>query len=157
MIKERINALRALMKRENIDIYVVPTSDYHNSEYVGAHFKCREFLSGFTGSNGTLVVTADDAYLWTDGRYFLQAAEELKGSDIGLMKMLEEGVPTIPEFLRDRLASDSVLGFDGRVFSVGEGLEFEEIAKTAGASVRFDVDLDRPSRSFRRARIRSRD
>ncbi len=141
MIKERINALRALMKRENIDIYVVPTSDYHNSEYVGAHFKCREFLSGFTGSNGTLVVTADDAYLWTDGRYFLQAAEELKGSDIGLMKMLEEGVPTIPEFLRDRLASDNVLGFDGRVFSVGEGLEFEEIAKTAGASVRFDVDL----------------
>ena len=82
MIKERINALRALMKRDGIDIYVVPTSDYHNSEYVGVYFKCREFLSGFSGSNGTLVVTADSAYLWTDGRYFLQAAEELKGSDI---------------------------------------------------------------------------
>ncbi|MBR5968152.1 MAG: M24 family metallopeptidase, partial [Lachnospiraceae bacterium] len=141
MIKERINALRALMKRENIDIYVVPTSDYHNSEYVGVHFKCREFLSGFTGSNGTLVVTADGAYLWTDGRYFLQAAEELKGSDIELMKMLEEGVPTIPEFLNDHLTSSSVLGFDGRVFSVGEGQEFEEVTKKTGSSIRFDVDL----------------
>ncbi|MBO7354344.1 MAG: aminopeptidase P family N-terminal domain-containing protein, partial [Lachnospiraceae bacterium] len=153
MIKERINALRALMKRDGIDIYVVPTSDYHNSEYVGVYFKCREFLSGFTGSNGTLVVTADGAYLWTDGRYFLQAAEELKGSGIGLMKMLEEGVPTITEFLSENLKSGSVLGFDGRVFSVGEGLDFEEVIKKTGASIRFDVDLcaevwtDRPALS----------
>ena len=153
MIKERINALRALMKRDGIDIYVVPTSDYHNSEYVGVYFKCREFLSGFTGSNGTLVVTADGAYLWTDGRYFLQAAEELKGSGIGLMKMLEEGVPTITEFLSDNLKSGSVLGFDGRGFSGGEGLDFEEVIKKTGASIRFDVDLcaevwtDRPALS----------
>ncbi len=153
MIKERINSLRSLMKRDGFDIYVVPTSDYHNSEYVGVYFKCREFLSGFTGSNGTLVVTDDGAYLWTDGRYFLQAAEELKGSDIELMKMLEEGVPTITEFLTDNLKSGSVLGFDGRVFSVGEGLDFEEVVKKTGASIRFDIDLcaevwtDRPALS----------
>ncbi len=153
MIKDRINALRTLMKRENIDIYVVPTSDYHNSEYVGAHFKCREFLSGFTGSNGTLVVTADGAYLWTDGRYFLQAAAELQGSGIELMKMLEEGVPTIPEFIAKNLKKDEVLGFDGRVFSVGEGLEFEETVRKDEGKIRFDVDLadevwtDRPAMS----------
>ena len=79
-IKERIAKLRELMERDGIDIYMVPTADFHNSEYVGEHFKARVFMSGFTGSAGTLVVTKDYAGLWTDGRYFLQAEQQLKGS-----------------------------------------------------------------------------
>ena len=95
--KQRIAALQKLLKESGIDYYIVPTADYHNSEYVHAHFKMREFLSGFTGSAGTLVVSAKEAGLWTDGRYFVQAENELKGSGIVLYKMLEEGVPKIKE------------------------------------------------------------
>lgn len=97
--KQRIAALQKLLKEAGIDYYIVPTADYHNSEYVHAHFKLREFLSGFTGSAGTLVVSAKEAGLWTDGRYFVQAENELKGSGIVLYKMLEEGVPKIKEYL----------------------------------------------------------
>ncbi len=153
MIKERIEALRACMRRENIDMYVVPTSDFHDSEYVGSHFKCREFLSGFTGSNGTLLVTKDWAGLWTDGRYFLQAADELKGTGIELMKMMEEGVPTINEYISSNLPAGGTLGFDGRVFSVSAGKEFEKNVSEKGGFVRFDIDLanevwtDRPALS----------
>ena len=141
MIRSRIDSLRALMRRENIDIYVVPTSDFHDSEYVGAHFKCREFLSGFTGSSGTLVVSAGWAGLWTDGRYFLQAADELKDTGIDLMKSMEEGVPTIKEYISENLPSGGVLGFDGRVFSVNGGMDFEEAVGKKGGSIRYDVDL----------------
>ena len=87
MIKENIKKLQSLMKENEIDIYIIPTSDFHQSEYVGEYFKGRKFLSGFTGSAGTLVVTLDKAYLWTDGRYFIQAQQQLEGSDIILMKM----------------------------------------------------------------------
>ena len=81
-IKERVSKLRTLMERNGIDVYMVPTADFHNSEYVGEHFKARAFMSGFTGSAGTLIVTKDFAGLWTDGRYFLQGEKQLEGTGI---------------------------------------------------------------------------
>ena len=102
-VVERLGALRALMKEKNIQAYIICTDDFHGSEYVGDYFKARAFMSGFTGSAGTLVVLPDEAGLWTDGRYFLQGAAQLEGSTITLMKMGEEGVPTIAEFLADKL------------------------------------------------------
>ena len=113
--KQRIAALQELLKEAGIDYYIVPTADYHNSEYVNAHFKMREFLSGFTGSAGTLVVSAKEAGLWTDGRYFEQAEKELEGSGIVLYKMLEEGVPKIKEYLEKNVTDGQTIGFDGRV------------------------------------------
>ena len=96
--QERIDLLRLEMQKEKIDMYLVPTADFHQSEYVGTYFKTRAWLSGFTGSAGTLLVTMDGAYLWTDGRYFIQAAKQLEGTGVTLMKMGEEGVPTVEEF-----------------------------------------------------------
>ena len=98
-IIEKLNALRTLMKERNLDVYMIPTSDFHETEYVGEHFKARAYMSGFTGSQGTLIVTLDDAALWTDGRYFIQAADQLKDTTITLMKQGEEGVPTIAQYL----------------------------------------------------------
>ena len=92
MIKERLGKLREVMKQEGVQCLVIPTSDYHNSEYVSEYFMARKYFSGFTGSAGTLVVAEDQAALFTDGRYFIQAARELAGSDITLMKMGEPGV-----------------------------------------------------------------
>ena len=83
------------MKEAGIDVYLIPTADFHNSEYAAEYFHTREFFSGFTGSAGTLVVTQEEAGLWTDGRYFIQASSELEGSGASLMKMGEPGVPTI--------------------------------------------------------------
>lgn len=115
MIKENILKLQNLMKEKGIDIYIIPTSDFHQSEYVGEYFRGRKFLSGFTGSAGTLVVSLDDAKLWTDGRYFIQAAKQLEGSGIELMKMAMPGVPTIKQYLDQH--PDKTVGFDGRVLS----------------------------------------
>ena len=106
-----------IMRKKEIYAIIVPTSDFHNSEYVGAHFKLREYLSGFTGSAGTLVVTLDNAALWTDGRYFLQAERELSQSGIMLMKMGEKGTPSIEKFLREKMPDSSALAFDGRTLS----------------------------------------
>ena len=91
VIQERIAALRKVMEREGVDYYMVPTADFHNSEYVDQYFKMREYLSGFTGSNGTLVVSAGEAGLWTDGRYFIQAEQQLAGSGIDLYRSGESG------------------------------------------------------------------
>ncbi|MDE7036526.1 MAG: aminopeptidase P family N-terminal domain-containing protein, partial [Lachnospiraceae bacterium] len=98
---ERISRLRTLMAAKGIDAYVVPTADFHQSEYVGEHFKARKFISGFSGSYGTVVITRDDGGLWTDGRYFFQAENELKDSGIRLMKMFVKDTPSISEFLSD--------------------------------------------------------
>ena len=95
----RVNALRELMKQRNIAAYIILTDDFHASEYIDEHFKCREYVSGFTGSAGTLVITEKEACLWTDGRYFIQAEKELEGSGIELFRMAEEGVPTTLEYL----------------------------------------------------------
>lgn len=105
------------LKSKNIDWYIVPTSDCHNSEYVDEHFKTREWLSGFTGSNGTLLIGKGWAGLWTDGRYFIQAQKELEDSEIELMKMGQKGVPSIGEFLKSNIKAGETLGFDGRTCS----------------------------------------
>lgn len=115
--QEKLDALRAQMRLYHIHAYIVPTDDYHASEYVGEYFKVREYLSGFTGSAGTLVVLEHEAALWTDGRYFLQAEEQLAGSGITLMKSGEPGVPKIEEYLEQKLPRGAVIGFDGRTVS----------------------------------------
>ena len=93
-VAKRIEKLRALMAEQNIDAYVVPTADFHQSEYVGEHFKARKFITGFSGSYGTAVIAKDDAGLWTDGRYFIQAAAQLEGTGVELFKMGEPDVHT---------------------------------------------------------------
>ncbi len=114
-MNEQLNKLRTLMAQHHIDAYLIPTSDFHESEYVGEHFGCRTFITGFTGSAGTAVVTAKEAGLWTDGRYFVQAAKELEGSGFELHKMGQEDVLTVEEYLAKMLPQGGVLGFDGRV------------------------------------------
>ena len=111
---KRIEALRNQMKEKKIDFYLIPTADFHNSEYVGDYFKIREWYSGFTGSNGTLLVGKNMVGLWTDGRYFVQAQKELEGSGITLFRMGDEGVPTIPEYIREHGKKGVRIGFDGR-------------------------------------------
>lgn len=149
--RDRIELLRAAMKREGIDAYMIPTADFHNSEYAADHFHAREFFSGFTGSAGTLVVRGEEACLWTDGRYFIQAASELEGSGAALMKMGEPGVPTISEYLEQNMQEGSVLGFDGRCVPFKEGRGYEKLMKRKKGSLRTDLDLsegiwtDRPA------------
>ena len=152
-VKERIAKLRELMKENGIDIYVVPTSDFHQSEYVGEHFKARKFITGFTGSAGTAVITLDEARLWTDGRYFTQAAKQLEGSGVELMRMAEPGVPTINEYLKSIVSEGNCLGFDGRVVAMGDGQGYESIIEENNATIKYEVDLideiweDRPELS----------
>lgn len=139
-MNERLKALRELMKQRGIDAYLVPTSDFHESEYVGEYFKCRKFLTGFTGSAGTAVVTADDAGVWTDGRYFVQAAKQLKDSGFQLQKMGQDGVLTIKEYLEKVLPAGGVLGFDGRVVNSRMGRELREALEEK--EVRFACEDD---------------
>ena len=141
MIKQRIENIRDFMKEKNIYAYIVPSSDYHQSEYVGDYFKSREFMSGFTGSAGTLIISMDEAGLWTDGRYFIQAENELKDSGIKLFKMGEEGVPTIEEYLLEKLPKNSTLGFDGRVMSVKEGQSLANKLAFKGINIEYKYDL----------------
>ena len=140
-VVDRLSALRKCMQNKNIDVYIVPTADFHQSEYVGEHFKARAYITGFTGSAGTAVITLKEAKLWTDGRYFLQAAKQLEGTGVTLMKMYEPDVPTIEEYLQDILEAGQTLSFDGRVVSVGEGNEYAEIAKKKGAKIDYQEDL----------------
>lgn len=136
----KLSKLRELMKQRGIYAYIVPTDDFHGSEYVGEHFRLREYLSGFTGSAGTLLATLDEAKLWTDGRYFIQAEQELSGSGIELMKSRESGVPTIEEYLEKNLPDGSVLGFDGRTVSAAFA---EKLSKRLSENgIRFSTDED---------------
>ncbi len=139
IVRERLEALRSKMKENGVDAYLVVTDDFHASEYVCDHFKCREFISGFDGSAGTVVILQEEAGLWTDGRYFLQAEEELKGTGITLYRMMEEGVPEMEEFLAKKLADGSTLGFDGR--TVSSSL-FRKLRKTLGDGVKLSMGLD---------------
>ena len=123
----RIEKLQQEMAAAGMDMYLVPTADFHQSEYVGAYFKVRAWLSGFTGSAGTLVVTRDHAYLWTDGRYFIQAGRELEDTGVTLMKMREEGVLTVDEFLEENLPQGGCLGCDGRTISVSQGKAYADM------------------------------
>lgn len=141
MINKRIQMLRQKMAERGITIYVVPTSDFHESEYVGDYFKARKFITGFTGSAGTAVITMDQAGLWTDGRYFIQAAAQLANSEVKLFKMGEENVPTVIEFIRDHLVQGGGLGFDGRVINGRLGTELKELAEQKKASFHTSQDL----------------
>ena len=140
-VSERVEALRKLMAEKGIDAYVVPTADFHQSEYVGEHFKARQFITGFTGSYGTAVITRDDAGLWTDGRYFFQATNEMAGSGIRLMKMFVGDTPSVTEFLADAVPEAGTVGFDGRVLAMGEGQEFEEVLSAKNIKIDYSEDL----------------
>jgi Xaa-Pro aminopeptidase len=116
-IQSRIQQLRSIMEERGIAAYIIPSGDPHQSEYVAEHYASRAYISGFTGSAGTAVITLDEAGLWTDGRYFVQAESELKNTGVSLFRMGEEGVLTIEEFLT-QLPNSSKIGFDGKVISV---------------------------------------
>ncbi|HIS56387.1 MAG TPA: aminopeptidase P family protein [Candidatus Fimimorpha excrementavium] len=153
MVNERIQALRGEMEKRGMDIYMVPTADFHESEYVGEYFKARRFITGFTGSAGVAVITKKESGLWTDGRYFIQAANQLKGSEVELYKMGVEGVPTVEEFIKEKLPEGGCLGFDGRVVNTAEGQNLEAIVGEKHGSLKVEEDLigliweDRPALS----------
>ena len=152
-MKERIAMLREQMKEKGVDVYIVPTADFHQSEYVGEHFKARKFITGFSGSAGTAVFTATEARLWVDGRYFIQAAAQIAGTTIEMMKMGEPGVPTIDEYLKEAIPENGPLGFDGRVVAMGAGLRYEKIVNEKHGKIVYEYDLidaiwnDRPELS----------
>lgn len=151
--RDKLQKLRQQMEDKKIDMYIIPTADFHQSEYVGEYFKVRKYITGFTGSAGTALVTMTDAYLWTDGRYFIQASKQLDPSCVKLMKMGEPGVPTIEEFLEEQLPQGGTLGYDGRAVSMGDGKAYERIAAQKGGAISYGYDLagdvweDRPSLS----------
>lgn len=140
-VQERLAALRKLMSEKKIDAYLIPTDDFHGSEYVGDYFKCRKYISGFTGSAGSVVVTMDKAALWTDGRYFLQGAAQLEGSTIDLYKMGEPGVPTIEEFLAKELPENGTLGFDGRTIIGSEASSLKKALAEKNIGFAYAEDL----------------
>ncbi|MBS6643635.1 MAG: aminopeptidase P family protein [Clostridiaceae bacterium] len=152
-VTKRIEYLRALMAERGIDAYLIPTSDFHESEYVGGYFKCREYMTGFTGSAGTAVITGREAHLWTDGRYFVQAARELEGSGIILEKMGQPGVPSVEEYLQQAMPQNGVLGFDGRVINCSLGESLADALEEKNVRFSFEEDLvgmiwkDRPELS----------
>ena len=152
-IVERLAKLREEMAQKGIDFYIVPTSDFHQTEYVGEHFKARAFITGFTGSAGTAIITTTEARLWVDGRYFIQAAAQLEGSTVELMKMGEPGVPKILEYLEQEFPEGGTLGFDGRVVSMKAGQDYEKIVNAKNGKIIYEYDLinliweDRPALS----------
>ena len=141
VIQNRLKRLREVMAAKGIDFYMIPTADFHNSEYVNDYFKVREYFSNFTGSNGTLLVWQEGAGLWTDGRYFIQAENELAGTTITLFRMQDDGVPTIEEFLKEQMKEGQTLGFDGRVVSVQKGKKLEDALKEKEILFVYDKDL----------------
>lgn len=141
MENRMLERLRQQMKRHEIDMYIVPTADFHQSEYVSDYFKSREALTGFTGSAGTAVVTQKEAWLFTDGRYFLQAEKQLFGSGFGLMKMGEPDTPSIESYVRNLLPEGGVLGFDGRCVGVAQGKRYEEIVEEKKGSLVYQYDV----------------
>lgn len=154
-IPERLRQLREKMVQAGIDYVMIPTSDYHDSEYVGEYFKCRAYMTGFTGSAGTAVVGREDAFLWTDGRYFVQAEKQLQGSTVGLMRDGTEGTPTVRAFLKERLKDGGVLMVDGRVISVkeAEGIRADKITLRTDRDLVGEIWADRPERAHSKAWI----
>ncbi len=144
LIPSRLKALRLAMEKAHLTYYLLPTADYHASEYTHPYFGAREYFSGFKGSAGTLLVWQTGAGLWTDGRYFIQAAKELEGTGIDLFRAGDEGVPTIEAFLKEKIQKEESLGLDGRCISTKRGLALEEICKEAGAYLIADADLATP-------------
>lgn len=149
-IDEKLTRLRELMNENSFSAYIIPTDDFHSSEYVGDYFKAREYMSGFTGSAGTLVVLQDKAALWTDGRYFLQAARQLQGSTIELMRSGQPDVPKIEEYLEKNLGEKTVIGFDGRtvtkrfVETIGDKTDAKQISFDGSKDLVDAIWTDRP-------------
>lgn len=141
MIPERLQALRDEMAKRDIAIYIVPTADFHESEYVGEYFTARKYITGFTGSAGVAVITQKEAGLWTDARYFIQAAAQLEGSTVTLYKMGEEGVPTVDEYIENTLEEGQILGFDGRVVNSAWGKRLETIVADKNGTLAVEEDL----------------
>lgn len=157
MRNQRINQLRAFMKERGISLYIIPTSDYHQSEYISDYFKTRQFITGFTGSAGTAVVTMEEACLWTDGRYYIQAEKELLGSEFKLYKMGMDKVPTVREYIKEYIENHSInnnenkaeksstsnvcIGFDGQVLCARDGIDYERLAEENHARIYCDEDL----------------
>ncbi len=141
MINERIQKIRSIMNREKIDLYVIPTSDFHSSEYEGNYFKAREYMSGFTGSAGTLIITIEEAALFTDGRYFIQAKKEIAGTEITLYKEGEKDVPTVVEYICSKINNRDHIGFDGRVISANMGRELEKKLRPKRVKIKYKMDM----------------
>ena len=141
IIQKRLGALRERMRANGVDMYLIESEDFHGSEYVGDYFRCRAFISGFDGSAGTVIVTQTEAGLWTDGRYFLQAEEQLRGTGITLFKMREEGVPTVQEYIADHVGEGETLGFDGRTVNARDGAYYKKVLAGKGAKVNPALDL----------------
>lgn len=156
-VRERLAALRSLMRSRGIDMYLVESEDPHGSEYVSEHFQCRAYISGFTGSAGTAVITQESAGLWTDGRYFLQAGQQLENSGFTLFRSGEEGVPTVHDYILSHILPGQKLGFDGRTVSVSAGKALESGLKQRSAYLDPDLDLvgeiweERPAMAHRAA------
>lgn len=152
-VPQKLEMLRERMRAHGINAVIVTTEDFHGSEYVGAHFKLREYLSGFDGSAGTLAVTVHGAALWTDGRYFLQAAQQLEGSGIMLMRQGEKGVPTLREYLCAELCEGDSVAADGRTLSVKAARDIEKTLAEKGIKLMLSEDIaggvwtDRPALS----------
>ena len=138
-VNQRINNLRKLMTEKGITAYLIPTSDPHQSEYVADYYKGRIWISGFTGSAGTVIITPDEAILWTDGRYFIQAENELKGSEYKLYKMATPGFPTYVEYLSEKLKAGDTLGFDGRLVNQAD---VEKIENSIEENIKFVDQYD---------------
>ena len=140
-IRDRVEKLRQLMKENQMDAYIIPSFDAHQSEYVAEHWKCRQWISGFTGSAGTVVITLEDAGLWTDGRYYIQAEKQLEDSGIRLFRMMDPGVPFYSEWLTDVLKEESIVGFDGNVFSINMVKKMEKDLKAKSIELKMNQDL----------------
>lgn len=140
-VNMRIQRLREIMKERGIHAWLVPTSDSHESEYVGEHFKCRHFITGFTGTAGTAVITQDKAGLWTDGRYFVQAGAQLAGTCVELFKMGSPEVPSVEAFLKEQIPEGGKLGFDGRVINDELGSRLFHILQEKNITISYEEDL----------------
>ena len=141
LVNEKIDEVKHFMKENRITSYMITLSDFHNSEYPCDYFKGIEYISGFTGSSGTLIINLDSSYLWTDGRYFTQCENEISGSEIKMMKMAVEGFPTIFEFIKNNLKENDVFGFDGRTVSFEDYSKFLKISKINKFQIKMDLDL----------------
>lgn len=146
-----ISNIRKSMKKHGIDYYLIPSSDPHKSEYVAEYYRGRSFASGFTGSAGTLLISNDDARLWTDGRYFIQAEKQIENSGIKLMKMGIPGFDTILEYIQKEVKEGETIGFYGRCYSSSEYKDFKNISESNKFNIKTDIDIldevwdDRPS------------
>lgn len=150
---ERIEVLRQRMRDEKIDFYLIPTADDHASEYISDYYKVRNYYAGFTGSAGSLLIGMDMAGLWTDGRYFIQAENQLAGSQVELFRMASAGVPTIMEYLTEHLPEGGTLAFDGQVVDLAQGKHYEDMVSSKNGKIIWHEDIagsyweNRPERS----------